>query len=286
MRAQFEATDIEGVWRAEANLAGPTVAIFGGVHGDELTGIEVVKQTVEKGLDIEAGSVFLALGNLAAIAVNRRHTGTNLNRVFRDLTQEEAELFDKLPYEMRRAQELNRVLDNSDALLDLHDFSDPKGPVFMITEELGFPVACMIGAPVISSGWSVTEFGGSDSRMASQQKVGICYELGDKTQPIANLTRGMGARDRFLEQQDHHHASRCRDKPYPLPCPPFIRMPLRLTFRRPERLTFSLIGPDPSCGAQPWHKGCLPGSSPWLVLSLSWQACWAGWVAQSKVAPT
>ncbi len=199
MRVNFEPTQIEGVWHAEANEQGPAVAIFGGVHGSEQTGIEVVKQTLD-GIDIEAGQIFLALGNLAAIAVNQRHTGVNLNRLFRDLTPEELENIDNLPYEYGRAQELNKILDYVDGLLDLHDFTDPEGPIFLITEQRGFDVARAIGAPTISSGWSVTEFGGSDSRMEAQEKIGLCYELGDKTKPIKNLSRGIGARDRFLEQ--------------------------------------------------------------------------------------
>ncbi len=199
MKVNFEPTQIEGVWHAEANEHGPAVAIFGGVHGSEQTGIEVVKQTLD-GIDIETGQIFLALGNLAAIAVNQRHTGVNLNRLFRDLTPEELEDINNLPYEYGRAQELNTILDNVDALLDLHDFTDPKGPIFLITEQRGFDVARAIGAPTISSGWSVTEFGGSDSRMEAQGKIGLCYELGDKTKPMVNLSRGIGARDRFLEQ--------------------------------------------------------------------------------------
>ena len=53
-------------------------------------------------------------------------------------------------------------------------------------------------------------------------------------------------RDRFLEQQDHHHASRCRDKPLLLSCKPFIWIPVRPALRWPEWSTFPLICPDPS----------------------------------------
>lgn len=199
MNVNFDQTDVEQVWVAEANEAGPTVAIFGGVHGDELTGIEVVKQTLQ-GIDIETGRIFVALGNLAAIQAGKRHTGFNLNRAFRDLTPNELEVYDDLPYELKRAQALNGILSVSDALLDLHDFADPNGPIFMITEDRGFDVARAIGAPVISNGWSTAEPGGSDYYMETMGRIGICYELGDKTKPMINLERGLGARDRFLEQ--------------------------------------------------------------------------------------
>ena len=203
MHTRFESLEVEQAWVAQSNEHGPTVAIFGGVHGDEQTGIEIVKGLVEHGINIEVGRVIVALGNLAAIQTNTRHTGTNLNRVFKELTSEELDRLPALPYEYRRAQELITLLHDEDGepdgLLDLHDFTDPEGPIFLITEPRGFEIARAIGAPVISSGWSSAEPGGSDYYMETRQKIGLCYELGDKSKPKANLARGKGAVDRYLE---------------------------------------------------------------------------------------
>lgn len=203
MHTRFEALEVDQSWIAQSIEPGPTVAIFGGVHGDEQTGIEIVKGLVERGVQLEAGRVIVALGNLAAIEANVRHTGTNLNRAFKDLTPDELDRLPSLSYEIRRAQELITLLHDEDgepeALLDLHDFTDPEGPIFMITEPRGFQVARYIGAPVISSGWSTAEPGGSDYYMETQQKIGLCYELGDKTKPLVNLERGNGTVNRYLE---------------------------------------------------------------------------------------
>lgn len=209
--SSFVPTDTESVWIAEApgfhESTDPTVAVLGGVHGDEETGKLIVDRMREKGLNLDAGRVILALGNPVAAALGVRgttHNGVrqNLNREFilpddprfrwRDVEPE------RRPYEARRAQELVPYLDQADAALDLHDFTDKKGPKFIITEPRGFEVARKIGAPIISSGWSEAEPGGTDGFMNSLERVGICYELGDKTKGEENFRRGMGAVIRFL----------------------------------------------------------------------------------------
>ncbi|HSX53522.1 MAG TPA: succinylglutamate desuccinylase/aspartoacylase family protein [Patescibacteria group bacterium] len=191
---------IPDVWVGDSGQSGNTVAIFGGVHGDEQTGIKVVEQSKEV-LNLDAGTVYLALGNPTAIAINKRATkpGNNLNREFKDLDSNYVDTDpDTWPEEVRRAQQLLPLLRESRALLDLHDFSDPNGPIFIITEERGFGVARAIGAPIISSGWSTAEPGGSDAFMESLEKVGICYELGYKAEPEKVLERGHDAVARFL----------------------------------------------------------------------------------------
>ena len=205
MKTNFEQTDTPYVWGAQSNEQGPTVTILGGVHGDEKTGIHIVNSLVEQGVDIEAGTVYVALGNVAAMQCvdgPKRHTGVNMNRVFRDLNDEEKKLDPaQFPYELLRTQELNKVLGSSDGLLDLHDFSDPNGPIFLISDlGNGLKVATAIGAPVISTGWDILQPGGSDGYMARLGRVGLCYELGHKDKPRANAARGFGAADRFLQQ--------------------------------------------------------------------------------------
>jgi len=207
--------DVPGVWVGEARgfnpNTDPTVAILGGVHGDEQTGREVVNQSLES-LNLDAGRVFVGHGNLEAMQQTgdkgekgRRYTegGVNLNRSFRELSEEEvAKDPQELPYEVRRGQELSKILRQSDALLDLHDFTDPNGPIFLIAnkadEAQGLKAARAIGAPVISTGWSEAEPGGSDYFMDTLGCIGLCYELGDKTKPEVNLKRGHGAVRRFL----------------------------------------------------------------------------------------
>lgn len=200
-KLSWEAADTEGVWIGEARDNGPTVTILGSVHGDEPTGRWVI-DALREIETIEKGTVILALGNLAASKLNKRFVDTNLNRSFRPLSQEEAEADpSELPYETRRAQALLPYLNKSRAALDIHDFTDPNGPIFEICERNALETARAIGAPVISFGWSKTEPGGSDGYMHEQGKEGICYEVGYKNRPEENLKRGIGAATRFLTAQ-------------------------------------------------------------------------------------
>lgn len=196
---RFEKADTEAVWIGQASTEGPTVAILGGVHGDELTGIRVVEESLGS-LSIETGTVMLILGNLATRGKNR-FLDVNLNRSFRPLTPQEAAIDpDELPYEVWRAQKLLPYLDMADSALDLHDFTNPCKP-FIICERNALDTARAIGAPIISFGWSKTEPGSSDSYMFSQGKEGLCYELGQKKLAEQSVERGHGAVARFLMAQ-------------------------------------------------------------------------------------
>lgn len=193
--------DVEGVWIGESREPGPVVAVIGGIHGDELTGIEVVRASREK-LAVDCGTVVLMLGNLVAIKRGCRQTDTNLNRQFRALTADEADADPlTLAYEIQRAQALMPILDRCDAALDLHDFTSSRGQSFIITERRGWDTARKIGAPVISSGWSKTEPGATDGYMETQAKVGICYEVGQKRHVRKNTPKGHAIVARFLSAQ-------------------------------------------------------------------------------------
>lgn len=199
MKLSWEQAETEGVWVGETGVPGPTLGIMGGVHGNELSGIEVVSNLRSQSLDIVGGSVVLMLGNLRAIDEDVRFTEVNLNRSFRHLTEQEMELgIEGLSYEVQRAQELLPYLDQTDALLDLHEFDFRDLDPFIICERNALQTAKRIGAPIISFGWSQSEAGGTDGYMYENGKEGICYELGDLTDPEGNIRRGHEAVKRFF----------------------------------------------------------------------------------------
>jgi|GEM_PF-4770611 len=211
------------VWVAEARGfkegRDSTLAIFGGVHGSERTGVNVVKQLVDgrHPVNLDAGRIFVVQGNPKAVRMNERASikGLNLNREFMyGGNPKHAHLDPKdRPYEAMRAQALIPILEQSDALLDLHDFTNPKNPRFLIADpnyapgtdrskDDGYRVARAITAhmprTIISSGWTEADPGGSDGFMANLGKLGLCFELGDKTKPRQNLENAFGAVDRFI----------------------------------------------------------------------------------------
>ncbi len=119
------------IWQISGDQPGVHVAVLGGVHGDEMTGIEVVKTLKDmfaaKGKKLDKGKLTLILGNEEAIKMGKRGTTPdhNLNRMFSD---EHLAGPDLGFYESRRAHELAPILKSADISLDIHSTSVPTLP--------------------------------------------------------------------------------------------------------------------------------------------------------------
>lgn len=113
------------------------VAITGGTHGNELSGVYIVREMQRKAVG-KFGSMTVSpiLSNPAAIEVCRRYTETDLNRCFTDACLS-APLTDSSPYELRRAHELNSLLGPKgsdlamDLVCDLHNTTSNMGLSFI-----------------------------------------------------------------------------------------------------------------------------------------------------------
>jgi succinylglutamate desuccinylase len=181
----------EGIWKCAGSKIGPTVVVFGGTHGNELTGIEVVKKllhTIESGQQmIESGVLYLILGNPRAIERNTRGSEdhADLNRCFKkDVLLQSDEL-----YERKRAKEIAKILVNADVSIDLHATNKPSVPFlccladekheqiyrwFDCDRVLADPRYILAGEPVTT-----------DEFIDVQGGIGICYETGF----VGDLTR-------------------------------------------------------------------------------------------------
>lgn len=200
---RFIPGDVEQVWYRDSDVPGPTALILGGVHGNELPGTEIIKRMVSGELDIplEQGKLIVAIGNVAAVNAGVSFIDSNLNRQFRELTEDEQEKQVARPdHEVGRAQELLPVLAEADAALDLHAFKPTPNPTpFVITEPRGFDAARAIGPPYISSGWTAIEAGGTDAYMEELGRIGLCYELAEYEDLKRGIPRGEAGVRRFLE---------------------------------------------------------------------------------------
>jgi succinylglutamate desuccinylase len=162
-------SEIEGVVRKEGASAGKTVAIFGGMHGNETVGARAVHHLVSS-LNPLRGTVYLVYANPPAIDKGVRLINTNLNRLFhRDISGD--------TYEYRRATELMDLLDTCDALLDIHSYNSETGDQFLITEENGLELASKLDFPLVATGFTAMG-SGSDSYMSNRGKVGLTAECG------------------------------------------------------------------------------------------------------------
>uniref|UniRef100_A0A8C1GI98 N-acyl-aromatic-L-amino acid amidohydrolase n=1 Tax=Cyprinus carpio TaxID=7962 RepID=A0A8C1GI98_CYPCA len=112
------------------------MAVCGGTHGNELSGVYVVqemeRQRKEKGEGVWPIPVTTVLSNPRAVKECRRYIDTDMNRCFsRDTLS--SPITDSSPYEVRRAQELNNLLglkgstDAIDLICDLHNTTSNMG---------------------------------------------------------------------------------------------------------------------------------------------------------------
>lgn len=116
-----------------------TVAIVGGTHGNELSGIYLVNQWRQQPKKVERPSfnTELVLANQKAIENNRRYYDADLNRQFSAQSLADSTLAN---YEQSRAKVLNEQLGpkgnaKTDLIIDLHNTTSNMGPTLLIPQQ-------------------------------------------------------------------------------------------------------------------------------------------------------
>ncbi len=120
------------------------VVIFGGTHGNERTGVELVRYWSSQPQVVERDHLctLLISSNPRAIALNRRYVDHDLNRSFlaADLKKPGNSDTTRSLYEFDRARELAQQLGDSvdlsqSFLIDLHTTTSAMGPTVIITTD-------------------------------------------------------------------------------------------------------------------------------------------------------
>ncbi|KAM8977038.1 aspartoacylase [Pelodytes ibericus] len=117
------------------------VAIFGGTHGNELGGIYLVKHWLKQGEEVTRPGIEVTpfITNPKAVEKCVRYIDIDLNRVF-DPQHLRSEHSAHLPYEIKRAQEINSIFgpkgsENAyDMILDLHNTTSYMGPTLILED--------------------------------------------------------------------------------------------------------------------------------------------------------
>lgn len=112
------------------------VVIFGGTHGNELTGIYLVKK-FDRAPDLIERSTFKTIATIAnpqACEVGKRYIDTDLNRCFLRQDLENTNLFS---YEALRAKEIYHIFSSikgqeSDLIVDLHSTTANMGVTLIL----------------------------------------------------------------------------------------------------------------------------------------------------------
>lgn len=111
------------------------IVIAGGTHGNERTGVRLVEKWMCSPQDYESlcpsASLEFVLSNPEAMRLNRRYRDHDLNRSFSQTCLDAS--VEPIPYEFRRARELNRLYGpkgantRTDLLLDIHNTGSNMG---------------------------------------------------------------------------------------------------------------------------------------------------------------
>jgi len=154
---------------------GKTVAIFSGVHGNEKAGIIAMKKVIKE-IKLKRGRVYFVLANPPAVKRNVRMINKNLNRLFFKENNGKT-------WEDQRARELMKLLDDCEALLDIHGYNGPEDKPFVITEKEGYQISNILNFDYLLTGMGKMGKGGTDYYMTTRGKVGICAECGSNERP-------------------------------------------------------------------------------------------------------
>ena len=154
------------IGRLKGSRPGPTVVFFGGIHGNEPSGVFALKQVIEelKGKEDLFHGEFIALsGNLWAMAHGKRFHEHDLNRMWTAKRMAQIESGNYLPdpegidekEQMEIYEFLNDLLENTDPpfyFLDLHTTSSDSIPFLTVNDTLSnrgfatkFPVPIILG---------------------------------------------------------------------------------------------------------------------------------------------
>jgi succinylglutamate desuccinylase len=167
------------------------VAIFGGTHGNELTGIYLVKK-FDRTPDLIARSTFETIALLAnpkACEVGKRYVDTDLNRCFlrQDLASPNLS-----SYEALRAKEIYRIFSStkdqqSDLIVDLHTTTANMGLTLILAVQHPFnlSLAAYLTSvyPELKIVASVTNNQDSSS-LRSISELGFTLEVGPVAQGV------------------------------------------------------------------------------------------------------
>ncbi len=168
----------------EGGKPGPISVIMAGVHGNEPCGVKAVDKILSiLKQKIIKGKVIFLLGNPLALKEEKRFVDANLNRMFKSIPKYD----EKFSYEYHRAKFLMSVLDQADALLDLHSTRNPSKPYAFVERLNQGNKLVLSNLPVEISKvvFAANDFhpGCSEGYMYQNGKIGICVECGQHEDP-------------------------------------------------------------------------------------------------------
>ncbi len=163
------------------------VALFGGTHGNEMTGIYLVKKFLKNShlLDHSTLQVFPFLSNPKAIQLNIRYTEIDLNRCF---APEDLGNLDHVLYEQLLAKTIHQKLVNNQInfVVDLHSTTANMGLTIILSDTNNFHLQLCSYLSLINPEIKILYYGSEEKKklLRSNTELGLSIEIG----PIAQGT--------------------------------------------------------------------------------------------------
>ena len=179
-------SSIDSVVRITADLDGPRVVLFSGIHGNEVSGVHAIEKLLFDFFGgarvLRRGTLTLARANEQALAAEQRYVKLNMNRLFREAYDDG---LDRTCYEFIRTQQLKPLLKSCDYFLDFHSAPFAQEP-FLVAEHKAVAFYAELGIGQIISGWSkfsagsiggdAENFAGSHGAVAATLESGSHFE--------------------------------------------------------------------------------------------------------------
>ncbi len=190
------------------------VAIVGGVHGNELLGIYLVKKFQQYPHLVKRDSfeVVTLLANPQAIELNKRYIDLDLNRCFsfQDLNNESL-----IKYEQILAKKIVRQIqeDSIDFLIDIHTSTANMGMTLLLSNLLPFNVKLAAYLVSLEPTIKVVYFpnNNQDNRLRNVCQLGFTLEIGSIPHGVLDSTWFQKTEqliDNILNYLDQHNRDR------------------------------------------------------------------------------
>ncbi|MGB5596203.1 MAG: aspartoacylase [Crocosphaera sp.] len=163
------------------------VALFGGTHGNEMTGIYLIKKFLKnphliQGLTFE---VFPFLSNPKAIDLRVRYVETDLNRCF---AQEDLENLDNTLYEQLLAKTIHQKLRNNQInfLIDFHSTTANMGLTIILSDTNKFHLQLVSYLSLVHPDLKILYYSSEQKNqlLRSNTELGLTIEIGAVAQEV------------------------------------------------------------------------------------------------------
>lgn len=173
----------------DSQKKGPTIVIMGGVHGNEVCGVEAIhwlRNDFFIKTPIVQGRCITIIANEHAIQNAVRYVKKDMNRIFSKKTLNLAED----SYEYTRAREIISFLEEADYMLDIHSTSSPSVPMTCnANTDRHIALAKTLPVNFITTGWTGSTTGiASDECVDNSGGIGITVECGEHSSKKALQT--------------------------------------------------------------------------------------------------